>query len=238
MKYGHNFIVLSKQTRFHLSKDRISMRKSPFRFTRSHCTFRSGYNIGSDAAPRRLRRNRVGTASEPSRNRVGTESGPSRNRVGNASEPRRNCVGTASEPSRNRVGTAWEPRRNCVGTESEPSRNRVGAESEPSRNRVGTESEPRRNRVGTESELSRNCVGNVLAPEGASIMLSKPIHYLMCMGRCQTGRGASNDRSKVAPLVTADVWAGEENESGIPSGSPFLSPESTTKCRHNTGHLL
>lgn len=46
MKYGHNFIVLSKQTRFHLSKDRISMRKSPFRFTRSHCTFRSGYNIG------------------------------------------------------------------------------------------------------------------------------------------------------------------------------------------------
>ena len=203
MKYGHNFIVLSKQTRFHLSKDRISMRKSPFRFTRSHCTFRSGYNIGSDAAPRRLRRNRVGTASEPSRNRVGTESEPSRNRVGNASEPRRNCVGT---------------------------------ESEPSRNRVGTESEPRRNRVGTESELSRNRVGNVLAPEGASIMLSKPIHYL-CMGRCQTGRGASNDRSKVAPLVTADVWAGEENESGIPSGSPVLSPESTTKCRHNTGHL-
>ena len=192
MKYGHNFIVLSKQTRFHLSKDRISMRKSPFRFTRSHCTFRSGYNIGSDAAPKRLRRNRVGTASEPSRNRVGTESGP----------------------SRNRVGTAWEPRRN----------------------RVGTESEPRRSRVGTESELSRNCVGNVLAPEGASIMLSKPIHYL-CMGRCQTGRGASNDRSKVAPLVTADVWAGEENESGIPSGSPFLSPESITKCRHNTGHL-
>ena len=44
------------------------------------------------------------------------------------------------------------------------------------------------------------------------------------MGRCQTGRGASNDRSKVAPLVTADVWAGEENESGIPSGSPFLTP--------------
>ena len=211
MKKGHNFIVLSKQTRFHLSKDRISMRKSPFRFTRSHCTFPSGYNIGSDAAPRRLRRNRDGTASEPRRNRVETESEPSRdrvgtesetrrNRVGTASEPSRNRVGTESEPKRNRVGTASEPRRNRVGTESEPSRSRVGTESEPSRNRVGTESEPRRNRVGTESELSRNRVGNMLAPEGASIMLSKPIHYL-CMGRCQTGRGASNDRSKVAPLV-------------------------------------
>ena len=115
MKYGHTFIVLSKQTRFHLSKDRISMRKSPFRFTRSHCTFRSGYNIGSDAAPRRLRRNRVGTESEPSRNRVGTESEPSRKRVGTASELRRNRVGTESEPSRNRVGTESEPRRERVG---------------------------------------------------------------------------------------------------------------------------
>ena len=151
MKYGHNFIVLSKQTRFHLYKDRISMRKSPFRFTRSHCTFRSGYNIGSEAAPTEPRRNRVGTESEPSRDRVGTESETRRNRVGTASEPSRNRVGTESEPSRNRVGTASEPSRNRVGTESEPSRNRVGTESEPSRNRVGTESEPSRNWVGTAS---------------------------------------------------------------------------------------
>ena len=66
MKYGHNFIVLSKQTRFHLFKDRISMRKSPFRFTRQlHFPIWLQYRFrrGSEAAPTEPSRDRVGTAS-------------------------------------------------------------------------------------------------------------------------------------------------------------------------------
>ena len=110
MKYGHNFIVLSKQTRFHLFKDCISMRKPPFRFTRSQLHFpiwlRYRFRRGSEAAPTEPSRDRVGTASETRRNRVGTASEPRRNRVGTTSEARRNRVGTASEPRRNRVGTA------------------------------------------------------------------------------------------------------------------------------------